>query len=219
MKTSTPSTTVPAPARRFRLPPRSLLIPTVALFAFTTTLPAAEPSSSPAAAPTASAGKIETPIISSDEAVKKSLVELDRLLDAPGSKLEELLRKNMDRIEEDAALKSMPELEVALKNQPGVLPALRTERQFLLNRYLARRARGPLLRPDVIALNKFLSENLDIRRALNRDPSQIVEGNFLMAHPNLAEFFGEHPSLSTVLLIPQQPAGRGGRRGGDTKGK
>jgi hypothetical protein len=207
MKTPPASPAEASSFRRFRfLPSASLLLQTVALFAAVNTLHGAEPApAAPAAG--SSASKVPTPIITSDETVKKNLVDLDHLLDAPGSKLEEILRKNMERIETETAPK-IPELELVMKEQPWILPTLKTERHFLLHRYLARRAGGPLLRPDVIALDKFLGENAEIRTALNRDPSQIVQSDFLVAHPKLAEFFGQHPSLSTVLLIPQ-----GGRRG------
>jgi PAS domain-containing protein len=144
-----------------------------------------------------------TPIISTDATVQKHLAELDRLLDASGAKLEEALRKNIERIETENLDKNPPELEVAFKEQPWIVPTLKAERHFLLHRYIARRARGPLLRPDVVALDKFLSEHADIRRALNKEPALIVDGKFLLANPGLAEFFGQHPSLSTVLLDPQ----------------
>jgi hypothetical protein len=196
--------TTAASSRPFWNTARSIFLQSVVILAGATVLTAAEPAPAPPAAP---AEKNATPIITSDETVKKNLVELDRLLDTPGSKLEEILRKNMDRIEEETVLKNIPELELVMKEQPWIVPTLKSERHFLLHRYIARRARSPLLRPDVIALDKFLAEHPDIRRPLNRDPSQIVDANFLIAHPSLADFFGQHPVLSTALLIPQ-----GGRR-------
>ena len=196
MKPQSSGSAISRPLRNPLFTLTSTLLQAVAVFA-AVTLSAAE--SAPATAPT----KVTTPIISSDETVRKNLAELDRLLDMPDSKLDEILRKNIDQIVEGSAPKNIPELEVVLKAQPWIVPALKAERHFLLHRYVARRARGPLLRPDVIALDKFLAEHLDIRRALNRDPSQIVESKFLTANPSLADFFGQHPSLSTVLLVPQ----------------
>ena len=200
MKTTPLSSAPGSPSRRFGSACRSFLLPAGALLA-ALTLSAADPAPAPGTPP----AKVPTPVISSDETVKKNLAELDRLLDIPGSKLEEILLKNMERIEEESAQKNIPELEMVMKEQPWIVPTLRAERHFLLNRYIARRARGPLLRPDVVALDKFLAEHRDIRRALNRNPSQIVESDFLIANPSLADFFTQHPNLSTVLLIPQPP--------------
>jgi hypothetical protein len=56
------------------------------------------------------------------------------------------------------------------------------------------------MRPDVIALDEFLALHRDIRKDLERDPSKILEDNFLIANPSLADFFGQHPSLSSILL-------------------
>lgn len=81
-----------------------------------------------------------------------------------------------------------------------MVKALKVERHFLIHRYEVRLARGPVLRPDIVALDKFLSAYADIRNALDKDPTQIVQGKFLIAHASLAEFFTQHPSLSTVLL-------------------
>jgi hypothetical protein len=159
------------------------------------TLAAAEPT--PPAAP-----KVAVPIVSSDEAVKKELMELDRVLDA-NPKFEEILRKNIDQLEQEAFRKNNPDIDVLIKQQPGIVLALKVERHFLIHRYVARRARGPLLRPDVLALDKFLTGHRDIRAALDNEPAQIVNANFLIAHPSLGEFFDQHPSLSTILLEKQ----------------
>ena len=60
------------------------------------------------------------------------------------------------------------------------------------------------MRPDILALDEFLSAHHDIRRALDNEPAQILEANFLMTHPGLGEFFDQHPNLSTVLLAKQE---------------
>jgi hypothetical protein len=148
--------------------------------------------------------KVAVAIVSTDETVRKELLELDqRLLANP--KLEEALSNNLDRLTEASFLKNNPDVATLVKQQPGAVPALKAERHFLIHRYIARRARGPLLRPDVVALDKFLSAHLEIRKALDSEPSQIVEAKFLIAHPSLGGFFDEHPSLSSVLLEAPVP--------------
>jgi hypothetical protein len=151
--------------------------------------------------PPSATTKVATPIVSSDETVQKNLANLDRLLDESlNSKLEESLRKNIEQLEAKEFLQTNPDVALLIKQQPGVVPALKVERHFLIRRYLAHRARGPLLRPDVVALDKFLVAHPDIRKALENDPSQIVESKFLIAHPAVGDFFEQHPSLSSVLL-------------------
>jgi len=153
---------------------------------------------------------IATPIVSSDKAVQKTLADFDRLLDASNPKIEEIFRQNASHLEEAEFRKSNPEIDVMLKQQPEIVPALRVERHFLLHRYIAHRAHGPLLRADVVALDEFLAAHPDIRQALNHHPSQILESGFLIANPSLGEFFDQHPSLSTILL--ETPVTRSGRK-------
>ena len=168
----------------------------IALISAAATLNAAEVT--PPAAP-----RSATPIISADETVQKNLVALDRLLDVSNPKLEEILRKNIDQLEAEEFRKANPEIDVVLKEQSWIVPALKMERHFLIHRYVAHRARGPLLRPDIVALDNFLSAHREIGRELDNDPSQILEASFLVAHPSLGKFFDQHPSLSTVLLEKQ----------------
>ncbi len=182
--------------------PSSLLKPTFFLAAFLmlpagVALQAAE--SAPAPAP---AAKIAAPIVSSDEAVQKTLEKLDQTLEA-NPKFEEILRQNIDQLAEEGFRQSHPDVDVLLKQQPGIIPALKIERHFLIHRYVARRARGPVLHPDVVALDKFLTAHRDIRAALDQEPAQIMEPGFLIAHPSLADFFNQHPGLSTVLFQKQ----------------
>src|SRR5258708_2968543 len=68
------------------------------------------------------------PIISTDEIVRKELIELDKLLDN-NPKLEEALRANLDQITQDALQMKDPDITPFLKNHPGVVPALKKERQ------------------------------------------------------------------------------------------
>lgn len=145
-----------------------------------------------------------TPIITSDEAVQKNLVALDRLLDVSNPKLEETLRKNIDQLDAGEFRKTNPEIDVVLTEQPWIVSALKVERHFLIHRYVAHRARGPLLRPDIVAFDNFLSAHREIGRALDNDPAQILEASFLVTHPSLGKFFDQHPNLSTVLLEKQQ---------------
>jgi hypothetical protein len=155
------------------------------------------------AQPTPASGpQISVPIVSTDETVKKTLLELDRILDE-NPMFEEVLRNNIDRLNEEEFRKSNPEIDLLLQQKPEIVPALKVERHFLIHRYIVRRARGPLLRPDIVALDEFLAAHTDIRRVLDRDPSQIVEESFLDAHPSLGEFFTGHPDLSTILLEKQ----------------
>lgn len=146
------------------------------------------------------APKVATPVVSSDAAVQKSLADLDQLLDASNAKFEETLRQNVERLEDTEFRQGHPEIDVALKQQPGIVPALKLERHFLIHRYVVRHARGPLMRPDILALDEFLNAHPDIRMALDKEPSQLMASSFLVAHPSLGDFFEHHPGLSTVLL-------------------
>jgi hypothetical protein len=149
----------------------------------------------PAPAEVASA----VPIISADETVQKELLNLDRLLET-NPKLEETLRNNIDHLSDETFRKKNPEVDALIKRHPGVVRALKTEQQFFVLRIVGRLAHGKLLRKDMVDLDKFLVSHLDIRAALMKRPNQIVQSDFLIAHPALAKFMEQHPSLSTVLL-------------------
>lgn len=185
----------PSP-RRLPFPSKLGFMAVIALASTAATLATAEPT--PPAAP-----EVTVPIVSSDEAVQKELRELDRLLDTSNLKVEETLRQNIDRLGDEKFRQSHPDIDVLLKQRPGIVPALKSERHFLIHRYVAHRARGPLLRADVVALDEFLDAHPEIRQALDREPSQILEPDFLMAHPSLGRFFDQHPSLGTILLKPK----------------
>jgi len=148
------------------------------------------------------APKARVLILSSDEAVQKNLQDLDQLLEA-NPKFEEILRNNVDQLEQAEFRRSNPDLDLVLQQKPGIVYALKVERHFLIHRSVVRLARGPVLRPDVLALDDFLAEHPAVRKALEKDPAQIVQSSFLIAHPNLADFFTAHPGLSTVLLEKQ----------------
>jgi hypothetical protein len=150
--------------------------------------------------PPAAAPKVATPIVSSDAVVQKNLAELDRVLDTSNAKFEETLRQNIERLEDTDFRQGHPEIDVVLREQPGIVPALKVERHFLIHRYVVRHARGPLLRPDIVALDEFLGLHPDIRKELDQEPSQLMASKFLVAHPSLGEFLVQHPALSTVLL-------------------
>jgi hypothetical protein len=139
------------------------------------------------------------PIISADATVQKELLDLDRLLDT-NPKLEEALRNNMDRLNDETFRKQNPEVDALIKRKPGVVRALRAEQHFFVMRVVGRLAQGKLLRKDVVELDKFLANHKDVRTALMKHPNHIVHSDFLIAHPSLAKFMEEHPSLSTVLL-------------------
>jgi hypothetical protein len=67
-------------------------------------------------------------------------------------------------------------------------------------RAVGRLARGKLLRKDIVDLDKYLDTHDAVRDALQKRPNQIVQSDFLIAHPSLAKFMEDHPGLSTVLL-------------------
>jgi hypothetical protein len=142
------------------------------------------------------------PIISADETVQKELLDLDRLLET-NPKLEETLRTNMDRLTDETFRKQNPEVDALIKRKPGVVRALRAEQNFFVLRVVGRLAKGKLLHKDIVDFGNFLGKHEDIRAALMKRPRQIVESDFLIAHPALAKFMEEHPSLSTVLLQRQ----------------
>jgi hypothetical protein len=152
---------------------------------------AADSSSSPPAT--------EIAIVSKDEAVQSELLKLDRLLET-NPKLEEALRTNLDQLTQATFRAKNPEVDALLKRQPGLVRALNTERHFFVHRWVARIAPGRVTRKDVVALDEFLSAHPDIAKALHRQPTQLVEGQFLIEHPPLAKFFEAHPALSSVLL-------------------
>jgi hypothetical protein len=184
---------IPMPSCRLR--PAFLLIGLIALAPVTPIVAAA---SAPA-----DAAKVEVPIISTDEAVKKELLTLDQLLET-NPQLEEKLRNNLEQLTQETFRMQNPDVDALLKRQPGIVPALKKERHFFVHRSIARLARTPLLRKDAIALDKFLSDHPDIVKALSKKRGQIVSGDFLVAHPPLAAFMEKHPSLSTVLLQQAQ---------------
>jgi hypothetical protein len=181
----------PAPTvrvSRLRLP---LLLPLIALAA---PLAGRAADASQPAVP-----DVPTPIISVDENVQKELLSLDRLLDT-NPKLEETLRNNVDQLTQEKFRAQNPDVDALLKRRPGLVRALKTEQHYFVHRTVARLAHAKVLRPDAVALDKFLNEHPDIAKALAKRPGQIVDPNFLVAHPELAAFFDKHPALSSVLL-------------------
>jgi exonuclease VII large subunit len=148
----------------------------------------------------------ETPSVSTDAAVQKDLAALDRALNT-NAKLEEALRTNLDKLSEKSFRVQNPEVDDLLKKQPGLEKALKVDQHFLLRRAILRLARVKATRPDALALDKFLDDHPDIRKPLQRSPSQIVDAKFLIAHPPLARFLESHPALSSVLLQQQDKMG------------
>jgi len=128
------------------------------------------------------------PFVTSDVAVQKALIDLDRTLES-NAKLDQILRSNIDRLSDEDFRTNNPEVATLLTQKPEIVDALRIERHFLIHRYIAH-----------IARDEFLALHRDIRKDLERDPSKILEDNFLIANPSLADFFGQHPSLSSILL-------------------
>jgi hypothetical protein len=151
------------------------------------------------AAEEANADASPVPIISADETVQNELLNLDRLLET-NPKLEETLRNNIDHLSDETFRQQHPEVDALIKRRPGVVRALRAERQFFVFRVVGRLARGKVLRKDMVDLDRFLASHADIRKALLKKPSLIVQSDFLIANPPFAQFMQEHPSLSTVLL-------------------
>jgi hypothetical protein len=139
------------------------------------------------------------PIVSTDEMVRKQLEGLDRLLDK-NPQLEEALRANTDQIEQAAFRQQTPDWDMYVKQHPDVVRALRVERHYLLHRALARLARRPVFRADMADLDKFLDTHADIGKPVDHRPRLLTETDFLIAHPALAQFFDQHPGLSTALL-------------------
>ncbi|MBL9187566.1 MAG: hypothetical protein JNK23_08825 [Opitutaceae bacterium] len=151
----------------------------------------------------------EAASISADAAVQKELAELEKVLNA-NSKLEETLRVNIDQLMSQSFRAQNPDIDSLLKKQPGLANALKVDQQFLLRRAIVRLARVKVTRPDALALDQFLKDHPDIRKALQKNPSQIVESKFLIANPQLARFLETHPVLSSVLLKKQEDMAKKG---------
>ena len=128
------------------------------------------------------------PIVSLDEAVQKTLMEFDQVLDA-NPKLEEIVRNNLDQLAGKEFRRKDPDIDVLFKQKPRIAPALKAEPEFPIHPHIARLARGPMMRPDVPALHEFLDTHPDIHKLLEGKPSQTLEGDFLIAHPSLGESF------------------------------
>jgi hypothetical protein len=131
--------------------------------------------------------------------VKIELLNLDKVLERNPA-LEEKLRLDIDQILDAKYRANNPDVDALLKSRPAVAPALAKERRFLLHRAVMRMAHAPVVRRDIVQLDEFLDAHSDIQRALEKKPRQIVDANFLVAHPSLAQFFEKHPALSTALL-------------------
>ncbi len=150
----------------------------------------------------------ELPILSTDEVVKKELLDLDKLL-ASNPALEEKLRANVDRLTEGTFRAENPDVDNLLKVRPNLGRALKSEQNFFITRALARNAKAPMLKKDVAEFDKFLARNAEVRKALQKSPRQIMQPDFLIAHPALAKFLEEHPALSSVLLQRSDKKGDG----------
>jgi hypothetical protein len=159
---------------------------------------------------------VEVPILSTDETVKKELLDLDKLL-ASNPALEEKLRANVDRLTEATFRAENPDIDNLLKVRPNLGRALKSEQHFFITRALARNAKAPMLRKDVAEFDKFLARNADVRKALQKSPRQIMQPDFLIAHPALARFLEAHPALSSVLLQRADKKGDGKGGAGEKK--
>jgi len=143
--------------------------------------------------------KLPVPILSTDEKIQAELTSLNQFLDT-NPQVEETLRANVDKATDAAFLKLNPTWDQHLKLQPDTIRALRAERGFLLHRALARMARKPLFREEVVQFDAFLDKSPAIRQQLERTPRLIRDGAFLAANPALADFLDAHAALSTALL-------------------
>jgi hypothetical protein len=145
------------------------------------------------------AEETSVPIVSNDAQVRKDLAALDQALN-DNPKLAEALAANLDQITQDSSHAKDPEVAALIKQQPGVVTALKSEPHFLLHRAIGRIGRTKVLRADAIKLDAFLNAHPDIAGPLDKHPRQIADPKFLAAHPPLAQFLDEHPGLSTVLM-------------------
>ncbi len=145
------------------------------------------------------AEETSVPIVSNDAQVRKDLAALDAALNS-NPKLEEALSANLDQITQESFRAKNPEVDTLIKQQPGIVAALKSEPHFLLHRAIGRIGRTKVLRADAIKLDEFLNAHPDIAGPLDKRPRQIADPKFLAAHPALAQFLDEHPGLSTVLM-------------------
>jgi hypothetical protein len=157
--------------------------------------------------------KLPVPILTTDEKIQAELDGLNQFLDT-NPQVEETLRANVDKATDAAFLKLNPAWDQHLKLRPETIRALRVERGFLLHRALARMARTPLLRDEVVQFDAFLGKNPNVLRSLERNPGLIRDGDFLTANAALADFLDVHSALSTALMIrlPMAPGARRGER-------
>lgn len=155
-------------------------------------------------APTATAAALAatpTPVLSTDAAVRQELLQLDAFLDANANlALESALRQNSTRIAEAATLPDSPSWNRFVNGRPALRSALSSEPRFLLHRSLARMTgRLPLEQNNLRLLGKFLDAHPAIERSLEANPALLVDQDFLILHPSLATFFGQHPDLFSVF--------------------
>jgi hypothetical protein len=148
------------------------------------------------------AGAFAVPIISTDEIVQKELRDLDKFFDI-NPQVEETLRSNLAQMEQADFRAKNPAWDQLLRKRPAAARALRAEKRFLLHRAIARLARTPLGRAEIVAFDAFLDKNPAIASELEKKPAQVRDPIYLAAHPALGDFLQKHPALSTLLLDPK----------------
>ena len=144
-------------------------------------------------------GPTAAPLVATDEAVVAELNKLGQFFDV-NRQIEDAVRENVDKLEDATFLKQHGQLAEHLKKHPRAATALRAEKRFFLYRELARWAKKPLLRADVVQFDAFLEKHPAVDGPLARKPALLWDGTFMAAHPELAAFLDAHPGLSTVLL-------------------
>lgn len=156
---------------------------------------------STAASPPTPLAANPTPVLSTDTAVRLELLQLDTFLDTKANlALESALRQNSSRIGENTTLPDAPSWNQFAAGRPALRSALGAEPRFLLHRALARMTgRLPLERTNLRLLGQFLDAHPAIEREIEANPALLVDQDFLILHPSLAAFFGQHPDLFSVF--------------------
>lgn len=147
--------------------------------------------------------KTATPLATEDAAQQAQLKSFEAFLDKNPS-LEKELRIHSADITSEEFLRQHPTWREFSSAHPDLPPALQNEKRFLLHRALVRLAGNyKLERHSLARLDEFLDAHPAILAELEADPTLIVNMNFQLKHPTLAEFLEKHPGLSSAFYQNQ----------------
>jgi phage-related protein len=132
------------------------------------------------------------------------LAQFDRFLDAH-AQIRSELSKNPKLIYDENYIINHPELAEFLHSHPGVKSQILANPQAFMNRERGYekgedRADGDITNGELANFDQFLDAHAQIRAELSKNPKLIDNENYIINHPELAEFLHTHQGVKSQVL-------------------